>query len=299
MTPRRRISSARATDQTLLDVEVLDLVLDLGHELVARRTVDEPVVVPQREIRHRPDRYRLVDDDRTLFDRADAEDRHLRLVDDRHPELRAELPWIRDREGAALDVIRFQLLRARALGKVGDRAAEAEQVLLVGLFDHGNDEAAFKRHCDADVDVLAVDDVVAVERGIDDGKAPQRGDHGLGNERHIRQLRPTLLVLGFLLLANALDGREVHVEDRVHMGGGPPAHDHVLGDLLAHDRQRLYAVARSNRNRDSPLDVARGRPERETKGGNQESGLGQVVGIQALRIQDRAARVRRLIPPDS
>ena len=49
------------------------------------------MVEAERQIRHRPDRDRVVDDDRPLLDRADAQDRDLRLVDDRHAELRAEL----------------------------------------------------------------------------------------------------------------------------------------------------------------------------------------------------------------
>src|SRR3954470_20401792 len=88
-TPRRLTSSGLASD--FCAVEVLQMIFDVGHELVGDRAVDEPVVVPQRQIRHRPDADRIVDDDGALLDRADAENRDLRLVDDRDAELRAEL----------------------------------------------------------------------------------------------------------------------------------------------------------------------------------------------------------------
>ena len=64
--------------------------LDVGHELIGNRPIDEPMVVAERQIRHRPDANRIVDDDRTLLDSANTEDRHLRLVDDWHTELGAE-----------------------------------------------------------------------------------------------------------------------------------------------------------------------------------------------------------------
>ena len=134
---------------------------------------------------------------------------------------------------------RLQLLGARALGDVGDRAAQAEQVLLVGVLDDRHDQPAVERDGDAEVDVLLVDDVVAVERGVDERMPAERVDDRLGDERHVGQLRAAPLVVRLLLLADPLDGREVDVEDRVHVRRRAPAEHHVLGDLPAHHRQRL------------------------------------------------------------
>ena len=64
-----------------------------------------------------------------------------------------------------------ELLAARALGEVGDGARDAQEVLLLGLLDDGNDEAPLQRHGDADVDVPAVADGVALHRGVDDRDA--------------------------------------------------------------------------------------------------------------------------------
>ena len=103
---------------------------------------------------------------------ADAQDRHLRLVDDGRAEQRAEAAGVGDGERAALHLVGLELLGARARGQVGDRAAQAEHVLLVGVLDHRHDQALIERHGDADVDVLLVDDVVAVDRGVDDRAPP-------------------------------------------------------------------------------------------------------------------------------
>src|SRR3712207_8059223 len=62
----------------------------------------------------------------TLF--RSAEDRDLRLVDDRQTELRAEIPRVGNRERAAMDFVRIQLLAPSAIGDVRDRAGQAEQV---------------------------------------------------------------------------------------------------------------------------------------------------------------------------
>ena len=58
-------------------------------------------------------------------------------------------------------------VRAR-VAEVVDRAAQAEEILLVGVADHRDDQALVERDGDADVDVLLVDDVVAVDRRVDD-----------------------------------------------------------------------------------------------------------------------------------
>ena len=131
------------------------------------------------------------------------------------------------------------MLRARAVHDVGNGAAQTEHVLFVGVSDDRHDEPVVERHGDPQVDVFLVHDVVAVDRGVDDGMAPERVDDGFGNERHERQPGAKPLVFRFLGMANLLDGREVHVEHRMDVRRCPPAEDHVLGDLLANHRHRL------------------------------------------------------------
>ncbi len=66
--------------------------LDHREELVGDGAVDHAVVVGHRQVHHRADRDGVVDHHRALLDPADAEDRDLRLVDDRQAEQAAEDP---------------------------------------------------------------------------------------------------------------------------------------------------------------------------------------------------------------
>ena len=157
-----------------------------------------------------------------LLDGADAEDRQLRLVDDRHPELGAEGARVGDREGAAVHLLVLELLGAGARGEVDDAAAQVEQVALLGAMDHRHDQAPVERDGDAEVDVLRVDDRVALVRGVQDRRVLQRLDHRLGDERQEGELDAGLLVVVLLRLAQPIDVREVDLEHRVHVGRRAP-----------------------------------------------------------------------------
>ena len=67
------------------------------------------------------------------------------------------------------------LVRARSPRSLID-AGEAEDVLLVGVLDDGDDQAPVEGHGDADVHVAVVDDVVLVHRRVDDRELAQAGD---------------------------------------------------------------------------------------------------------------------------
>ena len=56
----------------------------------------------------------------------------------------------RRRGGAALHVLGCQLLAAGAVGKVLDRASQAEQRQFVSVTDHWNDQAPVQRDRDAE-----------------------------------------------------------------------------------------------------------------------------------------------------
>ena len=108
----------------------------------------------------------VVHDDRARVDAADGENRDLRLTDDRQAEQTAENAGIRDRERAALHVFRSQLLRARAARQIMNRAAESGEIETFRAVNHGHDQPLIERHGDAEIDRIAIDDVVAVERRV-------------------------------------------------------------------------------------------------------------------------------------
>ena len=76
-------------------------------------------------------------------------------------------PGIRDREGAVLHLARIEPLRARAIREVVERSRESGQRQIVGVLDHRDDQAPVERDRDADVDLLAVDDLVAAHGGVE------------------------------------------------------------------------------------------------------------------------------------
>src|SRR5260370_15936660 len=131
----------------------------------------------------------LVGDDLGFFvEAADTEDGALRLIDDRCAELLAEDAGVGEREGAAGDFVRSELLAAGALSHVDDAAGDAEEVLLLRLLEDGDDEAPVQRDGDADVDVLVVADGFAFNRPVDDGVLTQSHDRGASDEGHVWQL---------------------------------------------------------------------------------------------------------------
>ena len=139
--------------------------------------VDEPVVVAERDVAHRPDRNRIVDHDRALLDRADAEDRDLRLIDQRQPVQRAKDPGVGDGERArpALRRDSASSLRAR-VARSSIARLRPSRFFSSAFLMTGHDKPIVERDRDAEVDVLLVDDVVAVDRGIDDRELAQRVD---------------------------------------------------------------------------------------------------------------------------
>ena len=90
----------------------------------------------------------------------------LRLRDDRRAELLAEDAGVGEGEGAAGDIVWSELLVAGAVGEVDDGARDAEEGLVLGLLDDGDDQAPLQRDRDADVDVPVVEDGVALRREL-------------------------------------------------------------------------------------------------------------------------------------
>ncbi len=175
------------------------------------------------------------DDFGFLVEAADAENGALRLVDDGGSELLAEDARVGEGKGAPGDLVRGELLVAGAVGDVDDAACDAEEVLLLGLLEDGDDEAPVKRDGDADVDVLVVADGLAFDRAVDDGVLTQGHDRGAGDEGHVGELDAVaLLVLRLLLLAQLDDAGHVDLEDGVDMRAGALRFDHALGDDGAH-----------------------------------------------------------------
>src|SRR3954454_7822656 len=84
---------------------VLQILLQLRHELAGVGAIDDPMIEAQRQSNNAADGDGVVavlvcQHCRLLEQTADAEDRRLRLVDDRSAELLAEDAGIRNRDSA-------------------------------------------------------------------------------------------------------------------------------------------------------------------------------------------------------
>ena len=71
-------------------------------------------------------------------------------------------------------LVRLELPGAGARGEIDDRALQPDDVLLVRVANHGNDQAALERHGDPDVDLVVIDDVRAFDRRVHDREGAQR-----------------------------------------------------------------------------------------------------------------------------
>src|SRR5882672_8009823 len=117
----------------------LDPLRHVAHESRSRQAVDDAVVERHGQVHDRPDDDLVIDNHRALADRLRAEDRGLRLVDDRLTSDRPESAGVIQREGAAAHVVGLQLLVARAGGDVVDGVGEVREAHQVGVFDHRHD----------------------------------------------------------------------------------------------------------------------------------------------------------------
>src|SRR3954451_4851728 len=103
----------------------LELLAQVAQESAGERAVHEAMVVRERQVHDRADREHVfpelvLDDPRPLDDRVRTEDRGMRLADHRRAVEGAVAARVRDREGAALHLVRKELLVALAPGDVGD-----------------------------------------------------------------------------------------------------------------------------------------------------------------------------------
>ena len=113
----------------------------------------------------------------TLDDVVHAQDAGLRCVQDRRRHQRTVDAAIGDGERAAHHFVDLQLAVAGAASKIGDRLLDTGKAERVGIAHNRNHKALVRADSDADVVVVLVDDVRAVDLGIDGGNLLQRLAH--------------------------------------------------------------------------------------------------------------------------
>src|SRR5205823_14404368 len=106
------------------------MFLEVSEKLLGIGAVDDAMIETRSEVSHVADRDVVFaiwsrKNFRALFDSADAEDRYLRLIDNRRAEQTAKHTGIRDRKRAAGDFVRLELFGARSIGEIVGRASQA------------------------------------------------------------------------------------------------------------------------------------------------------------------------------
>ena len=110
----------------------------------------------------------------TLDHRTGAEDRDLGLVDDRGVEERPEAAQVGDREGAAGELVRADLVGAGALGDVGDLLGQPGDRQVAGVLDDRGEQALLGVHREREVLAVEVGDLalLGVDRRVELGVLP-------------------------------------------------------------------------------------------------------------------------------
>ena len=174
-----------------------------------------------------------------LGDLANSQNGGLRRIDDGHEFVHIEHTQGGDSEGAAMIILVSQLAVAGLfdeLSGLGGNAAEANDV---GVTDHRDDQAAGNGNSGAHIDIVVIDDVVAVHRCVDDGIALEGLGAGADDDIVVGDLDAQSLVLA----AQGDGGGHIHSHAGAGLGVGILAGQHIVGDGLAHTAHALGAGA--------------------------------------------------------
>jgi len=213
-------------------------------KLKGRQTFVLSVVIAQGEVHHWADHNLAVERDRTFVYGVKSEDRALGGVEDRGGEHRAEDAAVGDGEYAAFEVGERDLAFAGLLGDLRDAFFYFGHAEQVALADDGNHEAFVGRDRHADVEIMILNDLVAVDLGVDGRDFLERVDDSLGEKRHEAEFHAVLfheIILVFRAQGHH-GGHIALVEGREHgrflLGADEPAGDGLpefrhLGPRLA------------------------------------------------------------------
>ena len=168
---------------------VFDEFLDALQKGDRPLAVHDAVVVAERHVHHGSDDDLVVDHHRTLFDLVHAQNTALGHVQDGRAEQGAVDPAVADREGAAFQVGQFQPVLLDLGHIVHDGLFHLGETQALGMADHRHHQSPLGAHGHADVLVVVIDDVPAVDKGVDFGKLLEGFHAGLDEKGHEAQAK--------------------------------------------------------------------------------------------------------------
>src|SRR5215472_42096 len=165
---------------------------EIAGEPRPRCTVDDAVIVGERQRQHQARDESPVLEHRTHLRPRDAEDGDLGRIDDGGEGGATDAAQARNAEGAAAHRVRLELLLARGLGDLRKLLRKIEHALAIRVLDHGHQQPVRGVDRDPDVVVLLDDQVIPglVERGVELGELLERIDRGFHEEGEHGELEP-------------------------------------------------------------------------------------------------------------
>ncbi len=150
------------------------------------------------------------------------------------------------------DIIGGQLARPGAGRKICDRPSDADDALLIGVFDHRDDQTVFEVDGDPDVDPPLDHDPIFFPSGVEDGILAQCFDRSFDHKGQVGEVKPfPPAEILFNPLPPRHERRDVDLDHGPSVGHGAGAVEHPLGDGPPHtgDREHLIAIGQGSMSR--------------------------------------------------
>ena len=166
----------------------------------------------------------------------------MRRVDDRGRHQRAKDTTIGDGKGAALHFVDAELTVTRTLAKVDNRLLDVGNFHVVSVTQNRHHETTIRRYGNTDVLVTMVNDIGAIDGGVDIRETLESFGGGFHEEAHETKLGVVGLQEGIFVLGTQRHHRtHVHFVVRGQHGSGLLCLNQALGDGLTQTAHR-YAL---------------------------------------------------------
>mmetsp|Transcript_106284 Transcript_106284/g.188985 ORF Transcript_106284/g.188985 Transcript_106284/m.188985 type:complete len:214 (+) Transcript_106284:27-668(+) len=182
---------------------VLELVAHGAEEGNCLASVDEPVVVGQRHVHHRPGHDLSVNDDRPLCNRIGAHARALRVVDHTRAQHAACNASVDNAEGRIRQVLHGKLVPTGFLCEPSDLVFHVPDAHVLRILQGTGYDTPWARNRNADVHIVTPDCLAfpVIDDRVDAWDLCQRqatrlGDHGEHAKLGSVELQERVLVLG-------------------------------------------------------------------------------------------------------
>src|SRR5699024_352934 len=217
------LSELMSESELVGEIALLETLLDRGEEPTGISTVDQAVIVGQWQVCHRPYGDAVVTvgvagDDGPLHHRAGTQNARLRLHDDRRVEQRTVAADVGDRERAATELVRLDVVVACTLREIRDAVCQSCDAEFTRVVDHHGQQTTVGVHGDTQMYRAVVGDLLGflVVGGVDVRVLLERLHRRLREEGEERQGDALTFPEG-LLGALPQFGDPRHV-DLVHLG---------------------------------------------------------------------------------